>query len=243
MNRLLIVDDNKQLLRLLNISLEKAGFEVLLAENGQQAYELYQSADPDLIISDIMMPVMDGIELCMQVRESETNPLIPFIFITSAESPDMEVKGYRAGADDYITKPIERDELIKRIKKLLDRKKKITPLQENTRNKDVGLQGNLTDITLVEIIQLIALNHRSGVLTMTSSDEQLARIFFEDGKMLRIEGEFGEGEEALSEIVAIKDGYFSLSGGAMPFDAQENVSGSTMNVLMEACRILDERQN
>ena len=91
-SKILIVDDNPNVLRLLNISLtkSKANYNVIEAENGEQAFELANREKPDLIISDIMMPQMDGIELCWMIRENSDIPLVPFIFLTSFEDPETE---------------------------------------------------------------------------------------------------------------------------------------------------------
>lgn len=240
MIKILVVDDNEQILRLLRISLGKADFEVLSAKNGTEGLEIFRTKNPELIISDIMMPDMDGFEYCMTIREGDKNPLVPFIFMTSADSGDMEVKGYRAGADDFIQKPIERDELIERITKLLTRQKKVAALKSNSEKEEAGLTGNLSDVTLVEIIQLLSFNHRSGILDIQSGQNQKAKICFEKGQIVRIEGDYGEGNSALKDIVGIQGGSFVLDANSLVENSEKNVEGPTMSVLMEACRLHDE---
>jgi CheY-like chemotaxis protein len=241
MNKLLIVDDNQQILRLLSVSLKKAGYEIVTADDGSTGLEVFKAENPDLIISDIMMPRMDGIEFCLKIREGDVNPLIPFIFMTSLDSSDMEVKGYRAGADDYIRKPVERDELIGRIEKLLSRQQKVEKISAATEEAGVGLKGDLKEITIVEIIQLISLNHRSGVLKMDDGNKK-ANLYFEKGNIIRIDGDFGEGEEALPEIVGVNQGIFGFEAIFDLESIEKNISGPTMHLLMEACRLFDEDQ-
>ena len=102
--KILIVDDNPNVLKLLNISLSKAGYDIVEAENGEMAFEVANREQPDIIVSDIMMPQMDGIELCWMIRENSKIPLVPFIFLTSFDDSEMEIRGFRAGADDYLNK-------------------------------------------------------------------------------------------------------------------------------------------
>lgn len=242
MNSILIIDDNQQILRLLTISLQKADYSTITAKNGQEGYDAFINENPDLILSDIMMPDFNGFELCLKIREGEVNPLVPFIFMTSAESSDMEVKGFRAGADDFIQKPIERQELIDSITKLLNRQKKVGKIESKSAKTDIGLSGNLSDITLVEIIQLLSLNHRSGTLIVDGGKTGKANIYFNNGNMKRIEGAFGEGNEALKSLVAINKGTFSLEANKEFDENLINISGPTMSALMEACRLNDEEQ-
>ena len=187
-----------------------------------------------------MMPNMDGIEFCMHIREGDVKPMVPFIFMTSVDSSDMEVKGYRAGADDYIQKPVEREELLKRVNKLLERQEKVDKIGANSAAAEKGLFGNLEEITIVEIIQLIHLNHRSGTLNMFNG-EDVAHIFFQKGNMFRIEGAYGEGESALPIIVGIREGRFAFEAEKNSFSGiEKNIEAPTMSVLMEACRLFDE---
>ena len=144
--KILIVDDNPNVLKLLNISLSKAaaGYEIVEAENGEVAFEVANKELPDLIISDIMMPQMDGIELCWMIRENSKVPLVPFIFLTSFDDSEMEIRGFRAGADEYLNKPIDRKELLERVEELLDRTQKLKTIEDKTEVKK-AFAGELKD--------------------------------------------------------------------------------------------------
>ncbi|MEJ2049821.1 MAG: response regulator, partial [Calditrichota bacterium] len=117
--KILIVDDNPHVLKLLRISLEKAGYEVHTAENGDQGLDITQKVKPDLIVSDVMMPETDGIEFCWMVRENSEIPMVPFIFLTSLSDKEMEIRGFRAGADEYLVKPVDRNVLLDKVRTLL----------------------------------------------------------------------------------------------------------------------------
>ena len=114
----LLVDDEPQLLRLVRANLEPAGYMVLTAMNGSSALKLIDSEMPDIIILDIMLPGMDGYELCQRIREFSN---VPIIMLTAKVEDADKVKGLKLGADDYLTKPFNVPELIARIEAVLRR--------------------------------------------------------------------------------------------------------------------------
>jgi len=118
---ILVVDDEKDLLDLIEYNLKKEGFEVLKAENGEQGIQTAREEKPDLVLLDIMMPKMDGLEVCDVLREDKDLSRIPIIFLTARSDEKTEVEGLNKGGDDYITKPISTTKLISRIKAVLRR--------------------------------------------------------------------------------------------------------------------------
>ncbi|MCB8816163.1 response regulator transcription factor [Desulfosporosinus shakirovi] len=121
MFRILVVEDNLNLLMLMKTRLEQAGFKVLQAQNGQEALGILEEHHVDLIISDIMMPIMDGFELIESLREANFN--MPILMVTAKESFEDKEKGFRLGTDDYMVKPINMNEMILRVSALLRRAK------------------------------------------------------------------------------------------------------------------------
>ncbi|MDY6794535.1 MAG: response regulator [Actinomycetota bacterium] len=114
--RILIVDDEPQILRAVKYYLEDEDFEVHTAEEGNLALHLAETLQPDLILLDVMMPLMDGIQVCRQLRSRTRTRLIPIIFLTARETVEDKIKGLEAGGVDYITKPFNNQELMARIK-------------------------------------------------------------------------------------------------------------------------------
>ena len=113
--RILVVDDQPINVQLLKRKLEKEGMEVLTASNGLDALEAVTSGKPDLILLDVMMPDMDGIEVCQRLQAHEETRSVPVIFITARTSKEGKLEGLGAGAVDYITKPIDLDETLARV--------------------------------------------------------------------------------------------------------------------------------
>lgn len=118
---ILIVDDERDILDLIEYNLRKEGFAVLTAENGEDGIRLARQFQPDLILLDIMMPIMDGIEVCNQLRQDPAMHGVPIIFLTARSDEKTEVKGLNQGADDFLTKPISTTKLVSRIKAVLRR--------------------------------------------------------------------------------------------------------------------------
>ena len=119
MVRILVVEDNAALRRLMGIHLRRAGYTVLEAENGAAALELLEHERVQLIISDIMMPVTDGLELTDDLRRAGDNT--PILLVTVKSTLEDKRSGFHAGADDYLTKPVDFEELLLRVEALLRR--------------------------------------------------------------------------------------------------------------------------
>ncbi|MCB1192663.1 MAG: hybrid sensor histidine kinase/response regulator [Leptospiraceae bacterium] len=132
--QVLIVDDIPKNLQLLGQVLSKEGYKIIIASNGIQALKVTEKVIPDLILLDIMMPGMDGFEICYRLKKSKQTSEIPIIFLTAKTEPEDIVKGFQAGAVDYVTKPFNTLELIQRVKTHLDLRDKTIRLNESNRN-------------------------------------------------------------------------------------------------------------
>lgn len=116
--KILVVDDEREIAELIRDYLRATGYDVITAENGQEGLELFQKEDPDLAILDIMMPIMDGLELCRKIRSSSN---IPILMLTAKKEDSDKILGLGLGADDYVTKPFSPRELIARVQSQLRR--------------------------------------------------------------------------------------------------------------------------
>jgi putative two-component system response regulator len=115
----LAVDDNEQNLQLLEEYLWSWGYEVVLARNGREAVELYPRHDPSIIVLDVMMPEMDGYQACSLIKSSPAGRTIPILMLTALTGTDDKIRALEAGADDFLNKPIQRDELRTRVRSLI----------------------------------------------------------------------------------------------------------------------------
>jgi len=167
---ILVVEDEKEIVDLIEIYLTNEGYRTIRASNGLEALNILQQHHVDLVILDIMLPVMDGIETCLKIRERQNMPII----MLSAKSQDMDkIMGLSSGADDYVTKPFNPLELLARIKSQLRRYTRLNvpnPLKEheievddlliNTATHEVRVDGREVKLTPREfaILELLARN-------------------------------------------------------------------------------------
>ena len=121
--RILAIDDNKQNLSVLQTALTAANYEVITAADGAAGLQLIASAAPDLVLLDIMMPGMSGYDVCKQIRANDTTRLLPVVMLTALSDLSDRIRGIDAGADDFLSKPFNREELLTRVRSLLRIKK------------------------------------------------------------------------------------------------------------------------
>jgi diguanylate cyclase (GGDEF)-like protein len=137
MSRILIVDDDQDIARILRFRLERKGFDCVLAGNGLEALEMLDTHHPDLVLLDVMMPKMDGFTACREIRKRNAWARIPVIMLTAKGDTSDKVNGITQGADDYVVKPFEFEELLARIQMILRR-----TLENMSANPLTGLPGN-----------------------------------------------------------------------------------------------------
>jgi len=125
--KVLVVDDENDILEFIQYNLKKEGYDVYLAHNGQEAIDIGHKIKPDLILLDVMMPVMDGIESCKQMKSDPDFANTFIVFLTARSEEYSEIAGFQAGADDYISKPIKPRVLVTRLNAILRRKEKVQP--------------------------------------------------------------------------------------------------------------------
>ena len=145
--KILIVDDEQDIVELLKYNLEKEGYKCYTAGNGEEGVAKAKDKKPDLILLDIMMPKVDGIEACRQIRADDDLSEVFIAFLTARGEEYSEIAGFDVGADDYITKPIKPRVLISRIKALLSRKKEDIN-KESIEIGDLLIDRNTFDVTL-----------------------------------------------------------------------------------------------
>ncbi len=127
----LVVDDDERNRLLLGDLLASRGYRILTAENGEEALRLVKEEDPDVVLLDIMMPGVDGIEVCRRIRRNEETALLPVIMVTALAEREPRVRSIEAGADDFLTKPIDPAEVVLRVRNAAHRKHLMTALRRS----------------------------------------------------------------------------------------------------------------
>ncbi len=184
-SKILIVDDEQDVTELLEFNLRQAGYDVISAEDGAAALKKAREVIPDLILLDVMLPEMDGTEVCKQLRRDPITSRIPIIMLTAKAAEIDRVLGLELGADDYVTKPFSPRELVLRVRGLLRRGQPTDEPQEVIHLGDlvvdiprhqVTVKGKGVDLTATEFKLITTLAQRRG---RVQSREQLLQDVWE----------------------------------------------------------------
>jgi DNA-binding response OmpR family regulator len=184
-SKILVVDDEPEAIELLQFNLKKAGFDVLTATDGAQALKKARSVLPSLIVLDLMLPEIDGLEVCKMLRRDPTTARIPIIMLTAKAAEVDRIVGLELGADDYVTKPFSPRELVLRVNKVLRRGQperaepdvfKFGELLIDTPRHLVKWRAKSVELTHTEFNLLAVLAQRCG---RVQSREQLLRDVWE----------------------------------------------------------------
>jgi DNA-binding response OmpR family regulator len=239
----LVADDDAWILRMVATVLEKRGYSVEVAVDGEDALGRALTRAPDLLVTDVMMPRMDGWVLVKALRSRPELAHLPVIFLTALSSDEDRIRGFRLGADDYVPKPFRFEELDLRVAKTLRRTQTII---QDARDQlaGAGLRGDLAQVGLSALLVLVELERKTGLLSLRSPEGRGAQILLRDGRVVHAR------LDDLDEPVDAECVYHLLGWGAGEFElvacvveGPDRVNASTTHLLMEGARILDESRH
>lgn len=227
--RILLVEDDLTIRQLLSLILEQEKHSTVKAMNGHEALDVLEKNKNhiDLILSDIIMPDMDGFEFIKVVKANPDLKTIPFIFLSGKTDPQSRIMGLRLGADDYLTKPFNRDELSLKIKLLLE---KSTTLKKSTLT---GLSGNLKTMSMKEVLQVINITKRTGSLVVVSHAGVSGALYFRGGILINAAIGSKWGEESAVKLICLPEGNFRFEPNSL--DNVEAVVTHTNEELLKRC--------
>jgi DNA-binding response OmpR family regulator len=168
-HKILIVDDEPNMLKMLGMTLEAAGFQIIVAQEAKSAWKKIADEAPDLVVLDIMMPGMDGLEFLRRLRLQPVTELLPVILLSALSAVDDKIAGLKAGADEYLTKPIDPREFVARITALLERTER---LRESSSEQSaiivsvIGVKGGVGTTRVASNIAgvLTTVNRQTGTI-------------------------------------------------------------------------------
>jgi len=242
--RVLVVDDDPWMHRLIATFLRDLPLQIDSASDGTIAMAKALTARPDLIISDVMMPGMDGWSLVRKLRSHAELAFIPFIFLTSLSSTADVLRGFRLGADDFLSKPFKGPELHERVQAVLQRKDQAEATARGAldERRGRGLQGTLKDVGLSSLLILLEMERKTGLLVLSRGEPaERCRIFIREGRVVAASSDADRGlVNALAVYHALywSDGTFSFSNLAV--EMPDQVQMTTTHLLMEGAQRLDE---
>lgn len=262
--RILVVDDDAWILRMVTTVLEKRGYEIFVARDGEEGLEKAQAVTPDLIITDVMMPKLDGWALVKQLRAAPQLAFVPVIFLTALGSDEDRIRGFRLGADDYLAKPFRFEELDLRVAKALKHKHPEAATRAEVRtarattdggvgspatrapgHKPPGIHGSLDQLGLSSLLIVLEMERKSGVLVLSrrgdNGQPEVGRVFLRGGRVarVRLDGKIvPKNHQAVYHMLTWVDGTFEFT--ALEVDMEDEVKTSTTALLMEGARRIDE---
>jgi DNA-binding response OmpR family regulator len=189
-SKILVVDDEPEAIELVEFNLKQAGFDVMAAADGAEALKKARAALPSLIVLDLMIPEVDGLEVCKMLRRDPATAMIPIVMVTAKAAEIDRVLGLELGADDYITKPFSPRELVLRVKKILQRGRAAEPEVQAVKYGElvidsprhlVSVRGKGINLTATEFKLLALLVQRRG---RVQSREQLLRDVWEYNSLI-----------------------------------------------------------
>lgn len=238
----LVADDDAWILRMVATVLEKRGYSVETAVDGEDALKRALARTPDLLITDVMMPKLDGWALVRQLRSHSALAMLPVIFLTALSSEDDRIRGFRLGADDYVSKPFRFEELDLRVTKTLRRMQQAT--QEVREQLGASsIRGDLSQVGLSSLLILVEMERKTGLLQLrTPAPGPTAQILVREGRVVHARLD-QQDEPVDAECV-----YYLLTWTAGEFEfisclveGVDRVNASTTHLLMEGARLIDER--
>jgi len=197
----LVVEDEVRLARIIELYLGQRGFTVRIASNGQEALERITEAKPDMIVADIMMPVMDGYALCRHLRTTPATCTIPFLFLTAKDDDRDRVRGLKLGADDYLAKPCDLEVLHARVDALLARVEAVRRIPPDL----IRVAGRLAETDLLDVLQMLELHEKTGALVV-KRDGDSGVVYLHAGKIVAADLGTAEGREPFASLLMWKSG-------------------------------------
>ncbi len=239
--RILVVDDDAWILRMVTTVLGKRGYDIITADDGEDALRVIQEGAPDLVITDVMMPRMDGWAFVKKLRTTRQHAFIPVIFLTALSSDEDRIRGFRLGADDYLPKPFRFEELDLRVAKALKRRAEPPPQAAKLRSATPAIQGSLDQLGLSSLMIVLEMERKSGVLLLTSPSGEKARIFLKHGRVVQAKFErkpLPVNADAVYELLGWTGGSFEFS--AFEVEMDDEIEMATTGLLIEGARRIDE---
>jgi len=260
--KILIVDDEPHVLRAMVYALRRAGYEVVTAQNGEQALSKVHSEHPDLMILDVMKPGMNGLEVCQRLRKQQETASLPIIILSAGSQVDDKVRGFEAGADSYVTKPVALSEIIARVAALLQRRAQLTDAAVAAKGQTFAVYGAKGGVgtTFVAVNLAVALrqvSNKSVVLVdanLQFGDVGLALNMRPDHTLLDLRPYLGQlDSELLDSVLVSHSSGIQLLLASLDLEANVSMSPQLLGqvlakleetfdyVVVDTWTVLDER--
>lgn len=234
---ILVADGDPKNLQILRDSLEASGFEVIVATDGLQAWQKISSEVPDLILSEVNLPQLDGFQLLEKLKADPATSSIPLMFLTNRRELQDRVRSLRGGVKDYMIKPLHVKEVLARIRMILRRMERIKEEEIDSSRK---LAGRLEEFSPVDLIESFGVERKTGVLTLNNENNRTGEIYFRDGAVVNATLGNLKTEKAVYQMLPWKRGHFTMI--FKDLNVPDEIAVSNLGLLLQGFKRIEERE-
>lgn len=235
---ILVADGDPKNLQILRDSLEASGFEVIVATDGLQAWQKISSEVPDLILSEVNLPQLDGFQLLEKLKADPATSSIPLMFLTNRRELQDRVRSLRGGVKDYMIKPLHVKEVLARIRMILRRMERIKEEEIDSSRK---LAGRLEEFSPVDLIESFGVERKTGVLTLNNENNRTGEIYFRDGAVVNATLGNLKTEKAVYQMLPWKRGHFTMI--FKDLNVPDEIAVSNLGLLLQGFKRIEEREH
>lgn len=236
--KILVVDTDPKNLQILREAFEASGFHIDTALDAEKALEALNASLPDLILSEVNLPRLDGFHFLQKLKQNPSTSKIPVVFLTNRRDLQDRVRSLRGGVKDYLIKPVHVKEVIARIRMILRRLERVKKDElESTDN----LVGRLEETSLVELIENFGMERRSGILNVYNENNKNGEIHFRQGGIVHASLGMLKAEKAIYQMLPWKSGHYIISFKEV--NTADSISVSNLGLLLQGFKRLEQREN
>lgn len=234
---ILVADGDPKNLQILRESLEASGFEVIVASDGLQAWQKISSDVPDLILSEVNLPKLDGFQLLEKLKADPVTSSIPLMFLTNRRELQDRVRSLRGGVKDYMIKPLHVKEVIARVRMILRRMERIREEEIESNHK---LAGRLEEFSVIDLIENFGMERKTGILTLYNANNRSGEIYFRDGAVINASLGNLRAEKAVYQMLPWKRGHFTMT--FKEISVADEIAVSNLGLLLQGFKRMEERE-
>ncbi len=234
-DRVLVIDPDPVAASLLQMRLVNAGFDVEVHGEGESALAAARAQAPSLVVSEVGVPLVDGFSVLLRMRKEAATEDVPFVFVTERNDRGSNVRGLELGADDYLTKPVDLELLVAKLKSLV---RKVSARRSAATSPSGGVSGSLAEMGLVDLLQVLSTTRRTVRIIVQDTHQVEGDLCLVEGNP--VDATFGEktGVDAFNALIALADGHFTVQ--ASEASAKRTIDAPLQALLLDACRRQDE---
>jgi CheY-like chemotaxis protein/signal recognition particle receptor subunit beta len=234
---ILVADSDPKNLQILKENLETAGFRVAVVSNGTRAWEFIKNTPPAIVLSEVTLPEISGLELLERIQEDEQTNHIPLIFLTNRRELQDRVHSLKMGAKDYLVKPLHVKEVIAHIRMVLAR---LDRRHSKDSNSYFKLVGRLEELSIFDLIESFGVERKTGVLNVINNKKQTGQIFFKDGCVINAtRGDFRK-EKAVFQMLPWNSGDFSMVFKEV--NVPDEIAVSNLGLLLQGLKRMELKE-